>query len=238
MPWEASILCPLSKVPHSQGGKRFPGSSLKNRVQLFPLGLDTPEGLRVAQATGWTGAVSFTIAPVSPLPLFLGRAATLKINVPGAERAETLGKDPIMTVEVGHLEIVKKPGKPVVYLGEISMPEFTGDICLTPYEKDESRKPTAPTHKVMLRTEGGGWFHGGNSWRKAMKVGPFFHSVTIDGPGFRAPIYLAGFPDDDQPKETKADDPAMFTLKWGRPRSNRGAGSQTAAASIGDEIPY
>ena len=143
-----------------------------------------------------------------------------------------------MTVEIGHLEVLKKPGKPTVYMGEISMPEFTGDICLVPYPADSGRKANAPAHKTMLRVPGRDWFHGGNSWRKDMKAGGWFHSVTIDGPGFANPVYLAGFPDDEQPKDTKPDDPAQFTLKWGRPRGGRSGGGAPARSVSDDHIPY
>ena len=140
-------------------------------------------------------------------------------------------------METGHLERVEREGKPVVYMGQIELPQITGDIALIPHAA--KRSESSPDYAVKIRTPGRDYMPSGNAWVKKFKsqAGNFF-SITVDNPGMAAPVYVSAFPDDDQPKDAKH--PSFFTIQWGRPR--RGAGLPEADpagdAVTTDEIPY
>lgn len=141
-------------------------------------------------------------------------------------------------MEVGHLERVERPNKPVVYLGEIMLGRVSGDICLVPAKV--KRTDQSPDFEVKLRQHGTpAWVASGAAWRKPSKDRTgFYFSVTVDGPDFVKPYYVAAFADDEQPKDTAKDKPVFFTVKWGRPRGGGQAPAAGERQSVDDEIPY
>lgn len=138
-----------------------------------------------------------------------------------------------MSQEAGHMERVDIDGKPTVYRGEFEMLAFQSEFWLIPHDK---KSENDRDFKVKVRA-GGKEYDIGGAWKKDMRAGGFLFSVTLRDATINQgnPLNLSIFPDDDQPSETDADNPAFFTVKTQRPRRN-GAGQ--ASASIGDEIPW
>lgn len=90
-----------------------------------------------------------------------------------------------------------------------------------------------------MRGFNGAWESFGNAWRKKMKVGGHMFSVTLDAPQLPKPIYVAMFPDDEQPKDTPKNLPASYSLSWSRPRRQSGpVNAPPADAPANDQIPY
>lgn len=141
-----------------------------------------------------------------------------------------------MSMECGHLQRLAKQGKPVAYIGEINIAGIVGEIVLTPHAL--RRSENSPTHKVSVRSEGREWSQMGNAWKKDMKAGGWFFSVTLDGPTLPGPVYVTAFPDEDQPKDLPRGDYGEFTIKWGRPRGGRAMQPASPAPGLDDAIPY
>ena len=140
-------------------------------------------------------------------------------------------------MEVGHLERLERQGKPPGFIGQIQVGNIVGEIALKllPSKRTEN----SPDYEVLLRPENvRSWGVRGAAWVKEFKDGKGqFFSITIDGPEQDAPCYVAAFPADEQPKETPKDKPAIYNIRWGRPRGVN-SGVATTPAALDDEIPF
>lgn len=143
-----------------------------------------------------------------------------------------------MSIEVGFLELLKRDGKPNVLLGEINMAGLAGEIAMGPVKV--RRDPVNSPHMEIQMKGPRGWYEAGKAWKKDFtEGGGYFYSLTFDGPQMEKPIYVAAFPDEDQPKDTPKGEAAQWTLKWGRPRGNRrSVMPDDGGASLNDEIPF
>lgn len=140
-------------------------------------------------------------------------------------------------MEVGHLERVEKPNRPVAYLGQIMLGKVSGDICLTPVKSKLTDK--FPDFDVKLRPHGQPeWSAGGGAWRHAMKAGGHCFTLSLDGPLFDERIRVSAFPDDEQPKDQPKDKPAFFTVVWKRDTGEWRAPASGERTLVDDEIPY
>jgi len=138
---------------------------------------------------------------------------------------------------VGHAERVQSEGKPDVFYGEIAVGGISGEVYLIPYADKRSDK--SPDYEVKMRGFSGDWESYGNAWAKKMKVGGDMLSVTFDAPQLPQPVYVAMFPDDEQPKDTPKNKAASWSFTWSRPRRAGGpAMAQPAQAATSDAIPF
>lgn len=146
-----------------------------------------------------------------------------------------------MTIECGYCLRRESEGKPDVFEGEINFRSIEGHFFLVPHA--EKRKENSPDYLFKLKNPRSGDFDQvGNAWVKDMKAGGSFFSITVDHPALtQAPVYLAAFPDDTQPKDTPKGKSANFTLRWGRPKVGARSDDAAAAAASGvgsDAIPF
>jgi uncharacterized protein (DUF736 family) len=145
-----------------------------------------------------------------------------------------------MSIDVGHCERVVSEGKPDVFYGELAVEGLQTDFYIVPAAA--KRKDTSPDMNLKIRGRDGSWVHFGNVWLKDFKTGGGqFMSIQIDGYSLPAPINVAAFPDDEQPKDTPKGRPSQYTLRWGRQRGGRGGppvDNGGAQAPLNDEIPY
>ncbi|MGB0749701.1 MAG: DUF736 family protein [Magnetospiraceae bacterium] len=141
-----------------------------------------------------------------------------------------------MSIECGYCIRQEVPGKPTVFHGELeNIPNIGGEFYLIPHPT--KRGENSPDYAFKIRAQDGNFVHFGNAWIKNFKDGGgSFFSITIDGPGMGAPVYVSAFPDDEQPKETPKDKPSNFTIRWGRPRG--GMSMAANQAPVNDAIPY
>lgn len=143
--------------------------------------------------------------------------------------------------EVGHLERLDVKGRPTVYTGEVLLATLAGDIYLIPHPA--KRSDQSPDFAIKFRARADQPFVAmGNAWiKKTTKGKPVeFFSLTFDGPTLPAPIYVAAFPDDQQPGKPE-DKPSQFTIRWQRQRGGAAAAQATGAAlseALADEIPW
>ena len=138
-------------------------------------------------------------------------------------------------MEYGHLERVEREGKPIVYYGEINMPNVSGEICLVP--RREKRSEDSPDFEIKVKSPGRDWFPMGAAWAKKHKDGRgIFFTLTLDHPGMAQPIYCAAFADDEDKQPKDADFPVNYTIIWGRAPKAAGGGSDPVLD--GDNIPY
>jgi uncharacterized protein (DUF736 family) len=145
-----------------------------------------------------------------------------------------------MSIEVGHCERVISEGKPDVFYGELAVEGLQSDFYIVPVP--DKRTERSPDMALKIRGRNGQWVHFGNVWLKDFRNGAGqFMSIQIDGYNLPAPVNVAAFPDDEQPKDTPKGRPSQYTIRWGRPRGGRGAPPMdqgAAAAPLNDEIPY
>jgi len=143
-----------------------------------------------------------------------------------------------LTIECGYLLRKDVEGKPTVFHGEIDTVSISGEFYLIPHASKRNEK--SPDYAFKIKNRAGDFTHFGNAWAKQFKAGKGeFFSITVDGPGMGSPVYVAAFPDDDQPEGTDKKKPANYTIKWGRKKA--GAPATVGDAGPGqqdDEIPY
>lgn len=140
--------------------------------------------------------------------------------------------------EVGHLERMETEGRPTVFMGEVLLPQISGEVCLVPHHSKRSAQ--SPDFAVKVRSrKGTPWVQMGNAWVKSTKEAKpvDFFSITIDGPTLAAPIYVSAFPDDQQPGKS-TDKPSQFSIRWQRQRGQRQAAMPADVPPLDDEIPY
>ena len=140
-------------------------------------------------------------------------------------------------MEVGHLERIEKEGKPIVFGGQVEVGEVIGDVYLIPIAGPKRDPKNSPDYQVKLRKPNeDGYRSRGAAWVKEFKDGSGqFFSITFDAPEFLRPVYVAAFPDDEQPKDAKAD--VFFTMRWGRAKPRDG-GAANPDPVADDAIPY
>lgn len=146
-----------------------------------------------------------------------------------------------MAIECGYALRRDVEGKPTVYNGEIDFGNIIGEFYLIPHVN--VRTENSPQYEFKMRNRSGAFGSVGNAWVKKLKTGGSFFSITIDHPHITdKPVYIAAFPDDEQPKDTPKNAPANFTLRWSRPRAGAGGqdfgGGAPAPATGDDQIPY
>lgn len=140
-----------------------------------------------------------------------------------------------MSQNVGYLLRRKVEGRDDVFGGELHLPQISGPVYLIPH--DTRRQENSPHYALKVRCSDGDYRPFGNAWVKAMKAGGKMFSITVDGPTMPAPIYVAAFPDDEQPKEAAKGEPHCYTIRWGRPK--RPAHIPAATSDVlADAIPY
>lgn len=115
-----------------------------------------------------------------------------------------------MAQNFGYLNRKEADGK-TYFEGYITLPQMTGKVFLVPREK---RSDNAPDFTLKLRTDRGDFEHGA-TWLKTMRDGRDMLSITIDAPHMPQPVYISGFPDDNE--ETR------FNVVWSRPRAGASA---------------
>ncbi|OEJ64663.1 DUF736 family protein [Magnetovibrio blakemorei] len=147
-----------------------------------------------------------------------------------------------MAIECGYVLRRDVEGKPTVYAGEIDFGNIIGDFYLIPVA--EKRDPVkSPDYEMKMKSRSGQYGVVGQCWVKKLKAGGSFFSITVDHPHMTdKPIYLAAFPDDEQPKDTPKGKPANFTLRWSRPKAGNGGqdfgGAPSPSSVDNDSIPY